>query len=93
MNDILKKLQEQEAELLLSLTNVRIAINAEKLRLAENKFGVKIGSIVTWKGNEYRVTDIKDGYRKPWLLGNPKKKDGAFGISIRHLYNNWELKS
>ena len=44
------------------------------------------------KGLEYRVTQVDPGvYKRPWLRGNPKKKNGEFGITERHIYS-WVLK-
>ncbi len=32
-----------------------------------------------------------EDYNRPWLEGNPMKKDGTYGIAIRSLYSHWEV--
>jgi len=62
-----------------------------KKDLAKRDFGVEVGSVVNYKGIEHRVTDVDPRWRgKPWLSGNPRKKNGEFGVAIRHLYSDWE---
>ena len=92
---MLKKLELQEKELCERLSVVRDAINKEKLRLAEQEFGVKVGSIVKdSKGIEHQVTLVVATYSgKPWLEGNPKKKDGTFGTARRNIFSGWTLVS
>lgn len=51
---------------------------------------VQIGEIVTVRGKEYRVTAIDPRFRSHWLKGNPRKADGSFGTSERHLYSDWK---
>ena len=93
--DNLAELKLQEEELSSKLNEVRREITKEKLRLAEQEFGVRIGSVVKdKKGIEYKVTCVKTNFSgKPWLEGNPKKKDGTFGIAHRNIYGNWTLIS
>lgn len=92
---MLKELIQQEDELSKKLGEVRRAITEEKTRLAEEQFGVSVGSIVSDRqGNEYRVTRIMTMCSgKPWLEGNPKKKDGTFGVARRNIYSDWNLVS
>lgn len=85
---------ERERELLeLRLNELKQQIRSAKLGEAQMKYGVFIGCVVKDKGGkEYKVTNIKtwvDG--KPWVSGNPRKKDGTFGIAHRNLYTDWEL--
>jgi hypothetical protein len=63
---------------------------------------VKLGVIVTSRGNEYRVCeispmcnrsvhDITTG-NKPYVVGNPRKKDSPFFAETRrHLFGEWEF--
>ena len=90
---MLEELEQQERELCEKLAIVRKAMKTEKLLIAEHRFGVRIGSIVKdRKGVEHRVTGIHpSNFSKPWLEGNPKKKDGSFGVAVRHLYSNWDM--
>jgi hypothetical protein len=67
-----------------------------RLKLAELLHGAKVGAVVEWRGQKYRVTkvDVKyyySGDQKPWLEGNPTKKDGTFGTAVRKLYSDWDL--
>jgi len=60
------------------------------------RWGIKKGSLLTSRGVIYRVVSMQmifddDADEKPWLRGNPKKKDGKFGTSIRGIGNEWEL--
>lgn len=85
-------LQIKEKELAAKLRDIREEIKAEKIKLATSKYGVAIGSVVLDKGgDEYRVVAIDANWDKPWLIGNPKKKSGVFGIAKRNLYSEWEL--
>ena len=92
---MLKNLEKQEKDLLENLAIVRKEITTEKLRLAEQEFGVRIGSIVKDRsGVEHKVTHVSVKYSgKPWLEGNPKKKDGTFGTARRNIYGDWQLVS
>jgi hypothetical protein len=92
-------LKARESEIKEQLFLVQEEIIQEKLRLIEKRYGVLVGAVVVSRGEEYRVTkvDVKsifwDMDTKPWLEGNPRKKDGTFGKKKRHLYSDWELKS
>lgn len=87
---------------LQSLEDQERALNKQQskllLRQAKLKHGVKIGSIVIsdprhGEGVEHRVTfiDTEYGIDRPWVRGNPRKKDGTFGAAVRSLYDNWRL--
>jgi hypothetical protein len=55
--------------------------------------GVSVGQVVKHKktGILYRVVGIDTSWKhKPWLRGNPKKVDGTWGASVRHIYDDWE---
>ena len=91
--EMLKELERQENELLTRLGKVRELITKEKLRISEQQFGVRIGSIVkTRQGIEHKVTEVNVNFGgKPWIEGNPKKKDGTFGTARRNLCSDWTL--
>lgn len=75
------------ANLRTELARQQKLLEAEKLKRA----GVAIGDIVICKGERYRVAKVTAfGYGKSWVGGNPTKKDGTFGSSIRNLYDHWE---
>jgi len=91
---MLEDLEKQSRELREKLSRVEKAIDAEKLRLTEEKYGVHIGSVVVdHKGVEHKVMKIDAHWfpDRPWLEGHPKKKDGIFSKAQRHVYGNWEL--
>ena len=72
---------------------MRDLITKEKLKISEQKFGVRVGSIVkNRQGVEHKVTNVNTSYSgKPWIEGNQKKKDGTFGTARRNLYSDWTL--
>lgn len=85
---------ERERELLeLRLNELNQQIRSAKLAEVQLAYGVCIGCIVKNSvGVEHKVTEIKtwmDG--KPWVSGNPRKKDGTFGTAHRNLYSDWEV--
>ena len=63
-------------------------LEAERLKRA----GVAIGDIVIRRGERYRVAEIDVQFwgGKPWVKGNPTKKDGTFGTALRSLFSEWE---
>lgn len=54
---------------------------------------VKVGMTVRNRGEEYRVVEVRPmSWRgREWVVGNPKKKDGTWGNTRRHLYDNYEI--
>lgn len=56
--------------------------------------GFKHGDIVNYRGTEHRITRIDGswGKDKPWLHGNPKKKDGTWGTRVVHMYSDYERR-
>jgi hypothetical protein len=93
MSELLKELNKKQNELEEKLVSVRKEIHEEKLRISENRFGVRVGSIVSNnKGVEFLVTQVDTRWSgKPWLKGNQKKKDGTFGTASRNIYSDWTL--
>ena len=95
--DKLDVLEEKKKQLEGELFIVKASIRKEQLISAEQRYGVKIGSIVVYRGKDYKVMEVDTKFwssaRKPWLVGNPRRKDGAFGVARRQLYPDWELKS
>ena len=91
MRDI-DSIKEDEKRLLMELSAVRQELREVKLAKAKEKFGVDIGVRVSNKvGQEYIVASIDCKWDKPWLQGNPIKKDGTTGKAIRNLYGNWTV--
>jgi len=88
----LAELLHAEKELSTRLAYIRHRIKEEQLKLAEQDYGVTIGSVVVDSaGKRYRVIDIDTRYKGlPRLAGNPERKDGTFGTAVRHLHKEWE---
>ena len=93
----LRALLDRRNELKNELINSGIEIRNRKLQLIEEFFGVKLGSIVKYRGKEFKVVSIKVSTwngrpdRIPWLVGVGRKKDGEFGVVQRNLFVGWEL--
>jgi hypothetical protein len=54
--------------------------------------GVKVGDVVEYKGVQHRVTTVDTHWgfgNKPWVKGNPKRKDGSWGERVVHMYTYW----
>ena len=87
------ELSAREEQLREALRALRVDLKAARLRHFEELYGLRLGSVVTYRGKEYRVTEIDAGYGgldgKPWLMGNPRLKCGGWGTSERHLYSYW----
>ena len=77
LRDQLGNLNQQQRELIL--------------RGIELKHGVTVGSVVLYRGIEHKVTRVETrwGIDRPWLEGNPKRKDGSFRTAHRNLFGNW----
>ncbi|VVE28915.1 hypothetical protein PEP31012_03564 [Pandoraea eparura] len=80
-------LMSQVADLRQKLRRAEIALADERVRAC----GVKVGDIVTHKGEPYRVCSVKPMGFAVWVKGNPRKKNGEFGNSVRALYGDWML--
>lgn len=90
---LLTRLERREKELREELSKVNREIEVERLRIAKDEYKVEIGLIVVHRGEDYKVVGISFGYGKPWLKGNPRRKDGNFGTSTRNLYSDWTIKN
>ena len=90
IKDLERKVQSLEDQLAAakkSLYNARLAASP-----------VQIGMTVRctshrYNGQLFRVTGVETEYglERPWVIGNPQKMDGTFGIAQRRLYSDWEL--
>ncbi len=89
----LTDLINEREELKAKLGRVNSEISSLQLHLVEEKWHVAVGTIVgNHKGKEYRIRVIQPhGINKPWVKGNPRRKDGTFGTALHHLYDNWQL--
>lgn len=81
----------KEKRLRKDLGKVLDEIRAEKLRIVQERYGIKVGSIVITKGEEYRITEIDTHWDPPWVSGNPKKKDGTWSKAVRNIYGDWKV--
>lgn len=74
---------------------VDAAIAAERASLTFQKYGVRGGSIVRRRmdGRLYRVVSVDTSWwpGRPWLVGNPQRKDGTYGTGFHNLFGDWEL--
>ena len=76
-------------DLAMELSDARARLRSAQIEAC----GVKIGDIVICGAREYRVVEINpERGGLPWLFGNPRKKDGAFGSRVYCLYNDWTSK-
>ncbi len=84
---------KEEERLMIQIEGLRAELERKCELLREERkrnCGVRIGDIVLYRGEEYRVTEIDPmPYGKAWVRGNPKKKNGEFGNQIRVLYSRW----
>ena len=84
--------EKEESRLETLLTEKRRERQAIQLDAIKEEFGVTVGSIVIGRdGQDYRVTSIQSSWQTPWLKGNPRKKDGTWGNTERHLYDDWKV--
>lgn len=95
--DLKKQLEESQKELddlRVQMSTLESERHNLKLKIAELEYGVTVGCVVVdLEGAEFQVTrvDVRPT-RRPWIEGNPKKKDGTWGTAKRNLYDNWQLK-
>jgi len=91
MTDEIKALEKRVAELEKQLRDAQDLLRKAKLEACV----VKVGDIVvnTKDGTEHRVTEVDvrwNDLSRPWVYGNPKKKDGTWGTARRALYHHWK---
>lgn len=60
----------------------------------ERKFKTKVGDVVTSRGYEYLVREMKIDMialnQRPWVIGSPKKRNGEWSLRKRSLFDHWE---
>lgn len=84
--DKIKELEACERSLREELADVRKRLHDAKV--AES--GVAVGDIVRGKGDVLgRVCRVDPGFGKAWVVVNPTKKDGTFGIAERNWFSDW----
>jgi hypothetical protein len=62
-------------------------VEAEIFDLKTSLCPVKVGDVVSYRGLEFKVTEI-DRPEWSWVYANPRKKDGSWGTAKRHLLGN-----
>lgn len=89
MSSTIDAIKAEVEELKGLLEDAKNRLHAAQLEAAP----VKIGMTVLCKGEEYRVVEVlpKSWGGKEWVIGNPKKQDGTWGIARRHLYDRYEM--
>ena len=86
----LEEIEQERSALLRQLD----ALQFEKTKLLMEKHGIEIGMLAEYQGKVYRVTGARFlDWGSPWLLGNPKLKDGSFGKQERTIYTPWKKVS
>jgi hypothetical protein len=77
----------------LAVVDINTSLKKYREQLARLKFGVEVGSVVSYENVEYRVVAISFNYLKPWIVGNPRKKNGEWSKAERNLFSDWKLVS
>lgn len=86
----LSEMEDRAAWLREELAELDRAIYAAKIAAT----GISAGEVVVRRGVEYRVVRVEALWaRKPWIIGNPRRKDGSFGTAERNLFDEWERVS
>lgn len=88
-----KELAIKESEMFHLLSKIRHELRETQLAIIKEVFGLFPGKIVKDReGKLYKVAQIKPIQNgKPWVTGNPIKKDGTFGKSDKVLYDYWDI--
>jgi len=84
----LEELEKSKAQLEKGLEQINEQIYQAKLE----QHGLSIGCIVISKGREFKVTGASFSFKKPWVVGVLKNKNGECGKRENQLYDYWELK-
>lgn len=101
-NDVdLMRMEKEIQGLKGRIREVELQINAATWRLANKLYGVYPGCLVKNKnGDVFQVNDtpletLGDRLlrQKPWVTAFPRKKNGEFSASWRHLNRDWEVIS
>ena len=89
---LLDELEKEKKDLQDKLSTINAKIKTEKLRLAEKEYGVMVGCVVKGRDNkQYKVTSIDTSWRRPWVKGNPMKKDGSWSKAELNVCGDWEV--
>lgn len=69
----------RQVKLRNELQRVQWEIASERRRLSDQKYGVMVGSVVRYQGQEYRVADIDNNHwpDRPVISGFPLAGDGS----------------
>jgi len=92
----IKKCDESLALLRDNVSKVEIDREDLLLKLAEIRWGVKPGVIVSTSKGEVLVAEVETAWLsldsgRPWLRGYYKKKDGSWSTALHRVYREWEL--
>lgn len=90
---LLDDLKAKAGSLREQLKDIDLHIKDEVLRLVEELYGVKVGSIVKkGDGTEYLVTKIDTRWdSKPWVHGRRKLKNDDFHKVEHWIGSNWTV--
>lgn len=89
----IKDLERKVQSLRSQLADAEKKLNDAKLEVV----GVRVGDIVKSTGTYHQAgklfrvceIDMVDS-GKPWVSGNPQRKNGTYGTAKRGLYSYWE---
>lgn len=94
-----KRTKEEDA-IMSRIANLEHELERQRSLLRDERMkhaGIAIGDIVLcqrgrFHGERFRVVEIevRSYGGKPWVKGNPTKKDGTFGNALRSLFSDWE---
>ena len=94
----IERLIKEIGQLEEALAAKRGELRAAQERQAEQRFGVRAGSVVISnrsrsKGKKVLVTrvDASSTGQKPWVYGKLEKKDGTFGVRDQVFFGDWSL--
>jgi hypothetical protein len=85
----LEELEKSKAQLEKDLEKTNEQIYQEKLK----QHGLSlVNCIVIVSHVEFKVTRAEFSFKKPWLWGVSRNKNGEWGVKEHCLYSDWELK-
>lgn len=90
----MKHTKEEEA-LMSQIANLEIKLRGMKGQLEDlriQKTGIQIGQIAVTTKGRFRIVKIEPIGSSVWLVGNPTKKDGTFGVAERRIYGDYTIE-
>jgi hypothetical protein len=92
LREQLKASEEKTNVLETQMAQLELEQNNLKLGIVNLEYGLSIGSVVrNSEGKLFRVIFIDVVRATPWVTANPKRRDGTWGATKKHLYRDWEV--